>query len=151
MSQGDRYWPAMCKAMDKAEWLEDDKFNSLQARYENREHVIEQMAEVFKTLPRDEWERRLSEAGDLIYERVQKTLELQDDPQVVKNNYIIDFEHPILGQSKWVQTPVSYSENQVSTRKMAPAHGEDTESVLIDLLDYTWNDIAELQEERVIL
>ena len=51
MSQGDRYWPAMCRALDKAEWLEDDRFNSLEARYENREFVIEQMAEVLKTRP----------------------------------------------------------------------------------------------------
>ena len=29
--------------------------------------------------------------------------------------------------------------------------GEDTENVLIDLLDYTWDDIATLQEEQVIL
>jgi crotonobetainyl-CoA:carnitine CoA-transferase CaiB-like acyl-CoA transferase len=151
MSQGDRYWPAMCRAMDKPEWLEDDRFDSLQARYENREFVIEQMAKVFKSRPRDEWEQRLSEAGDLIYERVQRTLDLQDDPQVVENKYIIDFNHPVLGQSKWLQTPVSYSENQVLTKKMAPAHGEDTESVLIELLNYTWDDIATLQEERVIL
>ena len=151
MSQGDRYWPGMCRAMDKPEWLEDDRFNSLQARYDNRELVIEEMSEVFKARPRDEWERRLSEAGDLIYERVQRTLELRDDPQVVENKYIIDYDHPVLGQSQWLQTPVAYSENTVSTRKMAPAHGEDTESVLIELLDYTWDDIATLQEERVIL
>ena len=101
--------------------------------------------------PRDEWERRLSEAGDLIYEKVQRTLDLRNDPQVVENNYVIDYDHPVLGPSKWLQTPVAYSKNPVSTRKMAPAHGEDTESVLIDLLDYTWDDIASLQEERVIL
>ena len=63
----------------------------------------------------------------------------------------IDYDHPVLGRSKWLQTPVAYSENTVSTKKMAPAHGEDTESVLIELLDYTWDDIATLQEERVIL
>ena len=38
-----------------------------------------------------------------------------------------------------------------STRKMAPAHGEDTERLLIELLDYTWDDIASLQEDGVIL
>ena len=64
---------------------------------------------------------------------------------------MIDFDHPVLGDTEWLQTPVSYSENPVSTRKMAPAHGEDTETVLIDMLGYDWEDIAELQEERVIL
>ena len=151
MGQGDRYWPAMCRAMDKMEWLEDEQFNSMDARYQNREHVVEEMGVVFKTRPRPEWEQRLADAGDLIFERVQRTLDLQHDPQVVKNQYIVDFDHPVLGETKWLQTPVSYSENPVSTRKMAPAHGEDTESILIDLLDYTWEDIASLQDEGVIL
>ena len=151
MSQGDRYWPAMCRAMDRMEWMEDERFNSMDARYANREFVIQSMGEVFRTRPRAEWEERLSEAGDLIYEKVQRTLELQNDPQVTLNDYVIDFDHPALGPSKWLQTPVSYSKNPVSTRKMAPAHGEDTETLLIDLLDYDWDDIAALQEERVIL
>ena len=151
MSQGDRYWPAMCRAMDRMEWMEDERFNSMDARYQNREFVIQSMGEVFRTRPRAEWEQRLSEAGDLIYEKVQRTLELQNDPQVTLNDYIIDFDHPALGPSKWLQTPVSYSRNPVSTRKMAPAHGEDTETLLIELLDYDWDDIAALQEERVIL
>ena len=151
MSQGDRYWPAMCRAMDRAEWLEDERFNSLEARYENRELVIDQMAKVFRTRPRDVWEKRLAKAGDLIYEKVQRTLDLRDDPQVVENKYIVDYDHPALGESPWLQTPVGYSANPVSTRKMAPAHGEDTETILIDLLDYTWDDIATLQEDRVIL
>ncbi len=151
MSQGDRYWPGMCRAMDRMEWMEDERFNSLDARYENRELVIESMAEVFKTRARDEWERRLSEAGDLIYEKVQRTLELREDPQVRLNKYMIDFDHPVLGDTEWLQTPVTYSKNPVSTRKMAPAHGEDTETILIDMLGYDWEDIAVLQEERVIL
>ncbi len=76
---------------------------------------------------------------------------MADDPQVVENNYVIDFEHPVLGDTKWLQTPVTYSRTPLSTRKMAPAHGEDTERLLIELLDYTWDDIASLQEDGVIL
>ena len=38
-----------------------------------------------------------------------------------------------------------------ATLGMAPAHGEDTEKILIDTLDYTWDDIARLQDEGVIL
>jgi crotonobetainyl-CoA:carnitine CoA-transferase CaiB-like acyl-CoA transferase len=34
---------------------------------------------------------------------------------------------------------------------MAPMHGEDTESILIDLLDYSWDDIVVLKDEGAIL
>ena len=33
---------------------------------------------------------------------------------------------------------------------MAPMHGEDTENILIDLLDYTRDDIVELKDGGVI-
>ena len=56
-----------------------------------------------------------------------------------------------LGPTKWHQTPVAFDETPVSTQRLAPAHGEHTESVLIDLLDYTWDDIEELKGQGVIL
>ena len=107
--------------------------------------------EAFKTHTRDEWEKRMNKAGDLVVERVQRTLDLANDPQVVENEYVVDFDHAALGQSKWLQTPVTYSKTPVSTRKMAPAQGENTEELLIELLDYSWEDIAELQGQGVIL
>ena len=88
---------------------------------------------------------------DLIWERVQDIMDLPNDPQVIENNYLIDFDHPVLGPTKWHQMPVAYSETPVSTRRMAPMHGEDTETILIDLLEYTWDDIVVLKDEGVIL
>ena len=151
MSQGDRYWPAFVRGLGTPELLEDERFSSMELRSENNEVLIEMLAETFKSKPREEWVTRMSEAGDLLWERVQRTLDLPNDPQVIENDYIIDFDHPILGQTKWVQTPVTYSKTPLSTRKMAPGHGENTEELLIDLLDYTWDDIASLQDDKVIL
>jgi crotonobetainyl-CoA:carnitine CoA-transferase CaiB-like acyl-CoA transferase len=34
---------------------------------------------------------------------------------------------------------------------MAPAHGEDTESVLIDVLGYDWDEIVSLKNDGAIL
>lgn len=46
---------------------------------------------------------------------------------------------------------MSYSETPLYTRKMAPALGENTEQILIDLLGYTWDDIAAMRDEGAIL
>jgi crotonobetainyl-CoA:carnitine CoA-transferase CaiB-like acyl-CoA transferase len=151
MGQSDRYWPAFCKGLGRLDLLEDERYNSMDARYENRVELIALLDEAFKTHTRDEWEKRMNKAGDLVVERVQRTLDLANDPQVVENEYVVDFDHAALGQSKWLQTPVTYSKTPVSTRKMAPAQGENTEELLIELLDYSWEDIAELQGQGVIL
>ena len=151
MGQQDRYWPIFCEAIECPELIEDGRFNTVEKRYENLEELVRLVDAVFAGKTRDEWETILARAGDLIYQRVQRTLDLRDDPQVVANNYIIDFEHPVLGPTKWLQTPIGYSRTPLSTRKMAPALGENTEELLIDLLGYTWEDIESLSADGVIL
>ena len=151
MGQGDRYWPVFCKAIDRPDLVEDCRFRDMAARFESRMALVEILDRVFASLTRDQWERKLIDAGDLIWERVQHTLDLTDDPQVTQNDYVVDFDHPVLGATKWTQTPVTYSETPISTRKMAPALGENTEEVLIDLLGYDWDDIVALKDDGAIL
>jgi len=151
MGQGDRYWPTFCKAIDRPDLNENPKFNNQAARFDNRSELIAILDSVFITRPRPDWEKRLDEAGDLIWERVQRTLDLPNDPQVTANNYVIDFDHPVIGPSKWAQTPVGYSKTPLSTRKMAPAHGEDTEDILLNVLGYDWDEIVSLKNDGAIL
>lgn len=151
MGQGDRYWPTFCKAIDREDLVHDPRFNSMQARGENLETLIAMLDAIFATRPRDEWEMRLREAGDLIWERVQTVLDLPHDPQVIDNQYLVEFDHPVLGPTMWHQTPVTYSETPVSTRKMAPMHGEDTDDVLKNLLGYDAAHVASLRDAKVIL
>ena len=77
--------------------------------------------------------------------------DLLDDPQVVENNYVVEFDHPVVGPTKWPQTPLTYSKTPLSTRKMAPTHGENTEEILLERLGYTWDDIVSLKDDGVIL
>ena len=151
MSQGDRYWPPFCKGLDRLDLIEDPRFDSIETRRDNKVELIKILDDIFMTRTREEWGKAMDAAGDTIWENIQSTLDLPDDPQVIANNYLVDFDHPTLGPTKWHQLPLTYSETPLSTRKMAPTLGENTESILTELLDYTWDDIAELQDEGVIL
>ncbi|MCH9038261.1 MAG: CoA transferase [Chloroflexi bacterium] len=151
MNQSDRYWPAFCKAINKPELLEDDRFNDMEARADNREELILLLDDIFLTRVRADWAKAMDDTGGIIWAPVQDVWDLPNDPQVIENNYIVDFDHDVLGKVKYLQTPVGYSDTPLFTRKSAPQHGEDTENILIDLLGYTWDDIASLQDDRVIL
>ena len=151
MNQSDRYWPFVCNAMGRPDLVDDSRFNSIDARTENRGELVAILDSIFITKPLDDWAEVLEDSGNTIWERVQDVIDLPNDPQVIANDYIVDFDHPIIGPSKWLQTPVGYNKTPISTRKMAPAHGEHTEEVLIDTLDYTWDDIGRLQDAGVIL
>ena len=147
----DRYWPPFCRAIGRADFIEDTRFNTSEARYDNREELVLFLDEIFASKTRDEWERSLLGNNEIIWEVVQRNLDLPSDPQVVANEYIVNYDHPVIGPSKWLQTPVTYSKTPLSTRKMAPALGENTEETLTELLGYTWDDIAALKDKKVIL
>ena len=147
----DRYWPPFCLALERPDLETDPRFSTMEARYENKEELVELLDGIFASKTRDEWEAILQNSSELIWERVQRTLDLPSDPQVVANQYVIEFDHPVIGPSNWAQTPVKYSRTPLSTRKMAPALGENTEEVLLELLGYTWDDIATFQDKGVIL
>ena len=106
--------------------------------------------DVFTTKKRDEWLKIMKKERDLIITPVNSISDLPNDTQVTANEYIADFEHPTLGPIKVVGVPVKLSKTPGSIRLPAPEFGQHTEEVLIDLLDYSWEDIAKLKDDEVI-
>ena len=82
---------------------------------------------------------------------MQSIEELENDPQVIANNYITGFDHPVLGSVKMCNFPVGFSETPAGVWKEAPELGQDTETVLVDELGYDWDDIQRFQEAGAIL
>jgi crotonobetainyl-CoA:carnitine CoA-transferase CaiB-like acyl-CoA transferase len=147
----ERYWLPFCSVVGRPDLIYDSRFNTMESRYENRRELVELLDAHFLTRTSAEWEESLRGNSDIIWERVQRNLDLPSDPQVVANDYIVQYDHPAIGISNWLQTPVNYSKTPLSTRKMAPALGENTEETLVDLLGYTWDDIVALKDKNVIL
>jgi len=88
--------------------------------------------------------------ADFIFTVVNTISDLENDPQVIANEYIVDYEHPSLGAMKLLGLPVRLSATPGEPRGRAPEHGEHTELVLSELLGYKWEDIDRLHKEGVI-
>ena len=82
---------------------------------------------------------------------MQSITDLVDDVQVQANDYITDFDHPVLGDVKMCNHPNIYSETPAGLWREAPELGQHTEQILIDELGYDWDAISELQEAGAIL
>jgi len=119
-------------------------------RGKNSEEVIGILDKIFASKPRDEWMTILKNGGDFIYTIVNSINDLPDDPQMVANNYVVLYDHPAWGPIKVVGVPVRLSKTPGDPQGAAPEFGEHTEQVLIDLLEYSWEDIARLKEQEVI-
>jgi len=145
----ERHWGPLCRALGNPELENDPRFNTDDKKLANAEQLVAILDEVFATRPRDEWLHIFAEY-DLFCCGVNSVMELQDDPQVTENGYIVDFEHPTLGKIKIPGYPGHFSESWAQTTSAAPDLGEHTEEVLMELGDYTRKEIAQLREEGVV-
>jgi len=145
----DKFWPLLCKAMGLEALEKDPQFNTMDNRMKNCQKLISILDETFATKTRAEW-TGIFKAHGLVFAPINNTLEVTQDPQVLANDYVTEFNHPVFGTTKTVGFPVALSKTPMSIRREAPEFGQHTEEILIDLLGYTWDDITKLKEEEVI-
>ena len=148
MLQSDLFWHDFCRAIERPELGNDPRFGNMRVRAENREELIRILDEVFAAKTAEEWERNLR-AGNCIYGQVQTPEEVITDPQALANNFFAEIEHPVVGQTKLVTTPVKFHQNPASVRTVSPEIGQHTEEVLLEL-GYDWDDIARLKDKEII-
>ncbi|HEY79070.1 MAG TPA: CoA transferase [Dehalococcoidia bacterium] len=147
--QPDRYWPNVCRALGITELEKDLRFNSIEARAENTKELVAIMDKKFGAKPRDEWLQILRKEG-CICTPIQSPIEVSNDEQAIANNYFIYVDHPVWGRIKMVGFPWDFSNTPAEWRREAPEFGQHTEEILLEL-GYTWEDIAKLKEEEVII
>jgi len=145
----EKYWSSLCQAMGHPELANDERFGSAEKLRANSEQIVALFDKFFATRPRDEWLKILSEY-DLPVAPVNRLCELVDDPQVMENGYITDFDHPVLGKIKIPGYPIHFSKTDVKTKTAAPELGEHTDSVLREVGGYSDEEIAQLRHECVI-
>ncbi|MFC1963044.1 CaiB/BaiF CoA transferase family protein [Chloroflexota bacterium] len=143
------FWEEFCRVIGHENLATDPRFCDPDAVKQNIEQLIAELDSIFATRPRDEWIRILSEGGDFIYAPVNDMGAALEDPQVMANGYVVEYDHPVLGKVKLLGHPVTYSKSEVGPRLPAPEHGQHTEEVLLEL-GYTWNDIEQMKDQEVI-
>ena len=150
--QPDRYWEPLLRVMDLQHLQEDRRFSNMTLRAENAKQLVEIFDQCFATKSADEWDYIFrQDETDFIYAKVQPVEELVNDPQVIANDYITDFDHPVLGSVKMCNHPNLYSDTPAGIWREAPELGQHTEEILISEFGYTWEDIQTLREANAIL
>ena len=75
--------------------------------------------------------------------------ELWEDPQVVANRYIVEYEHSLLGTLRGNAPIVQMSGTPTEVRRAPPALGEHTEEILCEA-GFSADDILALRENGAI-
>jgi crotonobetainyl-CoA:carnitine CoA-transferase CaiB-like acyl-CoA transferase len=150
--QADRFWPEFCRALGLGELENDPRFaTAMGGRREHATELIEILDKTLASKPRDEWLRFFEELNvPFAYSPVHDYYEVLDDPQVLANEYVVDFDHPAAGRIKVMGYPVRFSKTPAQVMREAPEFGQHTEEVLHEFGGYSWEEIAKLREEGVV-
>ncbi|MBN1190268.1 MAG: CoA transferase [Dehalococcoidales bacterium] len=150
MLQSQRYWPDVCKALGITHVINDPRFKDANLREQNARELISVLDAAFISKTAGEWSAIFKNGFDIISAPVQSMNDLASDPQVIANEYVIDYRHEVLGPVKVVGLPVSLSETPGRVNAEAPEFGQHTEEVLIEMGGYTWDEITELRKKEAI-
>lgn len=145
MAQGDRWWGPLCRAIDRMDLHDDERFCSFQQRIANSRELIGEFSGVFKQRDQWDWVNYLSGECGLPVTPVQDYGQVIEDPQVLANDYIVPYEHPYAGPLRIVGPGVQLSASPGTIRHAAPQYGQHTEEVLLEG-GFTWEEIAALRE-----
>ena len=131
-AMSDKEWAGMVRALDKPEWLEDERFRTPAGRMKHADARLDMTAEVMKTRTSAEWLARL-DAEQVPCAPALSRQDMLTNEQIVANRLIVESEHPHAGRTRMTRPAARFAETPAELRLPAPMLGEHTEQVLTEI------------------
>jgi crotonobetainyl-CoA:carnitine CoA-transferase CaiB-like acyl-CoA transferase len=126
-------WKRFCAAIDRADLVDDARFNRNAERVAHRRQLLKILGEIFISRDSKTWSEILG-AAEVPCAPVQTIDQVFQDPQVLHRGMLAEMEHPSAGRIKMAGIPVKFSATPASLRLAPPRLGEHTAEVLKDWL-----------------
>jgi crotonobetainyl-CoA:carnitine CoA-transferase CaiB-like acyl-CoA transferase len=127
----DSEWEGLCRALERPQWLADERFKTPAGRVKFADARLELAAEVLKTKTSAEWLARL-DAEQVPCAPILTRDELLKDPQVAANQMIVESTHPVAGPMRQPRPAARFEVTPASLRSPAPVLGAHTDVVLAE-------------------
>jgi crotonobetainyl-CoA:carnitine CoA-transferase CaiB-like acyl-CoA transferase len=146
--QTDREWRALTQALDRPEWLDDERFKTPALRQKYIDDRLTKTQEVISTGTSAEWLARLEDA-DVPCAPVLTRSEVIEHPQVIANEILWESEHHLAGKLRQARPAARFSATPTSLHRGGPGLGEHTEETLAEI-GYDEDTIARMLAAGVI-
>jgi crotonobetainyl-CoA:carnitine CoA-transferase CaiB-like acyl-CoA transferase len=142
-----KMWPRLCRVLNRADLLTDERSADPFARQVNRDWLMADIQATIATRPRKEW-LDLLVGENIPTGPIYDYQEIAEDEQFWVNGYLAKVEHPHFPDHRTIGIPIAMSETPGRIQGVAPELGQDTESILLDL-GYSWEKIEALHTSGV--
>ena len=144
-----RQWENLCNLVERPQIIADPRFASNQDRVANREDLAEVLNEAFSTRDAADWVEKLYSVG-IPSGVINNIAGVFNHPQADARDLKIELDHPTAGRIAFPGYPYKFSDTPAQSHRPPPLLGEHTQEILVDLLDYSQAQVAELQEKGTI-
>ena len=144
----DDEWRGLCKAIERPDWLEDERFATAAGRVAHAGERLTMLQEVLRGRTSEQWLARF-ESEDVPCAPVLDRAGLLVHPQILENQLIVENEHPVGGAMRQPRPAERFDRTPSQIDRPAPALGEHTDEVLREkgLLP---EEIASLRDRGVV-
>jgi crotonobetainyl-CoA:carnitine CoA-transferase CaiB-like acyl-CoA transferase len=132
LSGHQKAWEGLLKAAERMDLLEDVRFATRKDRSERHWEIVKILQETFHTQPRDHWLPRL-DANEIPNAPINSIQEVFNDPQVKHMGIPKQIDHPKMGKSNLIGSPINLSDTPAQFFRPAPLLGEHTDEILARL------------------
>src|SRR5690242_6001056 len=123
--QGSRHWPALCRAVDRPDWLTDPRFDSAHARAANAVELIAELDQIFATKPLDEWAKVFAAEPEFFWSPINAIEDVVADEQFHAAGGVVYVPEGDAGMPM-VATPADFHGTPCAPRSAAPRLGQHT-------------------------
>jgi crotonobetainyl-CoA:carnitine CoA-transferase CaiB-like acyl-CoA transferase len=130
--QADRHWPALCRAIDHADWLTDPRFSDARSRAVNAVELIGELDQIFAAKPLDDWAEIFAREPDFFWSPVNSIEDVLADEQFHAAGGMVDVPDGS-ASVPMVATPADFHGTPWAPRSTAPELGQHTGEILAEL------------------
>ena len=141
-------WPRICRALDKPEWMEDDRFTQRQSRFENGEPINHVVKELLAKMTMKEAVDHFT-SFEVTAAPVNDIAQAAADPHPWERRALVEVPDPIAGTIN-VSGDFWHFSRTPAVIGPTPMPGEHTDEILTGLLGYSKARLEELRAEQVI-
>jgi crotonobetainyl-CoA:carnitine CoA-transferase CaiB-like acyl-CoA transferase len=127
-----RHWPPLCRAVGRADWMTDPRFETPYARAVNARDLIAELDEIFAAKPLDEWAKVFAGEPDFFWSPINSLEDVLGDEQFHAAGGVVYVPDRGAGVPM-VASPADFHGTPWEPRSPAPHLGEHTDEILLDL------------------
>lgn len=121
------FWRALCEKTGLAALADDARYDTVRKRAQHQDEIIPLLHQALQAHTALEWEALFGEEVPCAAARAVE--DMFDDPQVLAQDLVADFTHPVAGRYRGFQGPVAFGRTPGPAPFAAPALGQHSAQV----------------------